>query len=107
MATASSPRSTPPPPELTTGAWRDRAACHDHPRLKPAAWDDGIVGIHETVQRRAKRIGRAKAVCRTECPVRWEVLAAVNLDYDEGIRGGEDLRDLKAARRRARAGWAT
>lgn len=104
LAPGSSPRSTPPPITLTTGEWRAHAACHDHPRLKAAAWDDGILGVREPGEQRAKRIAAAKAVCWNECPVRQQCADAVDLDYDEGVRGGEDLRDVRADRRRAR--WA-
>lgn len=99
-----SPRSTPPPLAVTTGTWRDQAACHNHPRLKPQAWDDSLgPGLFETKEKRAERTAAACRVCRTECPVRAECLDDVDLDYDEGIRGGEDIRDLKERRRRARA----
>lgn len=104
LAPGASPRSTPPPPELTAGNWRNRAACHNHPRLKPTAWDDDLVGVRETAKNREKRIKAAKTVCRTECPVRQQCLDDVDLDYDEGVRGGEDLRDVRSAARRAK--WA-
>lgn len=106
-APGTSPRSTPPPWAVTAGSWRARAACRDHPRLKPAAWDDSPgPGYRETTETRAKRISAAKAVCRAECPVRVPCLADVDLSYDEGVRGGEDLRDVRAAARRA-AQWTT
>ena len=99
-----SPRSTPPPLAVTTGSWRPLAACLRHPHVPASAWDDMPgPGRQEGPGGREQRVARAKAVCRTECPVREACLADVDLDYDEGIRGGEDLRDLKAARRRARA----
>lgn len=101
-APGTSPRSTPPPRAVTTGSWRAQAACRDHPRLKPSAWDDSPgPGHRETAETRAKRIAAAKAVCRKECPVREACLADVDLFYDEGVRGGEDLRDVRAAARRA------
>lgn len=42
LAPGSSPRSTPPPRELTTGEWRSQGACVNHSRLKPTAWDDNL-----------------------------------------------------------------
>ena len=99
-----SPRSTPPPLQVTTGVWRDAAACRNHPRLPASAWDDAPgPGRRETDGGRAARIAAARAVCRTECPVRQACLDDVHLDYDEGVRGGEDLRVLKAARAKRRS----
>lgn len=92
----------PPPTGLTIGAWRERAICRNHPRLPPSTWDDTAPG--EGGRRgdaRAARVQLAKAVCRT-CPVATQCLADVDLRFDEGIRGGEDLRDVRAARRRER-----
>lgn len=101
-APGTSPRSTPPPPEVTRGSWREHAACRNHPRLPPSAWDDAPgPGRRETAEQRAVRTSQARAVCRTECPVRQRCLDDVDLNYDEGIRGGEDLRDVRAAARRA------
>lgn len=86
--------------------WRRSAACNGHPTLPASAWDDSIVADvdedRETPVARAARVEPAKTVCRTECPVRVACLAAVDLDHDSGIRGGEDLRELRAARARAR-----
>lgn len=102
-APGSSPRSTPPPLAVTTGEWRSHAACHNHPSLPAVTWDDDPgVGRRETGDQRAQRTARARKVCRTQCPVREQCLGDVDLDYDTGIRGGEDLRDLRAARRRAK-----
>lgn len=81
-------------------SWREHAACLNHPRLKPSAWDDDIVGHREPPGSRARRVTAAKAVC-LGCPVIGPCLADVDLDYD---RGGHDLRDIADARRRARAG---
>lgn len=95
------PRAYPPPRTVPTAieAWRDAAACLGH-KLPPATWDDypGF-GQREDDVTRAKRTAAAKAVCWTECTVREACLAAVDLDADEGIRGGKDLRELRAARK--------
>lgn len=91
--------SRPPAPD---GEWRARAVCRNHPRLKPVTWDDHPgPGHRETTDERAKRTAAAKAVCWNECPVRQPCLDDVDLNHDEGIRGGRDLRALRAARRRA------
>lgn len=99
-------RSTPPPAAyLRPGGWRERAACLDHPTLPPSTWDDSLTAddgeARETVADRQARISVAKLVCRTVCPVRAECMAAVNLNWDEGVRGGEDLRVVRAALQRA------
>lgn len=99
--------STPPPLELTVGSWRLRAACLGHPTLPPVTWDDDLgLGRRETAEARDERIAKAKAVCFTECPVRRPCGDDVNLDYDTGVRGGEDLRDVREALGRAAANRA-
>lgn len=91
------PRSTPPAFRLIhSDGWRDRAACANHPTLLPRTWDD-----EDELDRRSarpKRIAAAIAACRT-CPVAVPCLADVDLDYDRGVRGGIDLRQLLEARR--------
>jgi hypothetical protein len=90
---------TPPPERFTAGDWRNDAACADHPRLKPEAWDDTTDSDGMgTASVRWKRIAAAIKVCRTECPVRDACLADVDLRWDEGVRGGVDLRRLAARR---------
>lgn len=97
-----SPRSTPPPNGfIPVDGWRERAACRNHPRLKPSAWDEEIVGVRENATTRAKRVVAAKAVC-LGCPVIGPCLTDVDLNYDRGIRGGHELRDIAAARHEAR-----
>lgn len=84
------------------GQWRDEAACFGHPTLPAHTWDDTAPGEGAGhIAAREARIHRAKNVCRT-CPVKAECATDVDLDYDEGVRGGEDLRDVRAAARRAR-----
>lgn len=104
-APGTSPRSTPPPATLLLAPpteWRDDAACANHPTLPRETWDDvPSAGVRETHTVRQERVGRAKAVCRTECPVREQCLRDIDLRYDEGVHGGEDIRDIKAAIRRA------
>lgn len=101
-ALRTSPRSTPPPSGLIPlGGWRERAACLTHPRLKPSAWDDELVGVRETAAKRAERHGAAKAAC-LGCPVIGPCLTDLDLDYDRGIRGGHDVRDIAEARDAAR-----
>lgn len=96
------PRSTPPPLGLVApGGWRDEAACADHPTLLPRTWDDDSE-LDRRAGQREKRIAAAVAVCRT-CPVQDPCLAAVDLNYDRGVRGGVDIRRLLEARN-ARAG---
>lgn len=103
-ALSTSPRSTPPPAGfIPHGGWRERAACINHPRLKPSAWDDELVGVRETAEKKAKRHAAAKAACLA-CPVIGPCLTDVDLDYDRGIRGGHDLRDIAEARHQARSG---
>jgi hypothetical protein len=82
--------------------WRSEAACLDHPDIPPAFFDDtlGDDEHRETRKERSERIERAKAVCRT-CPVMSECLRAVDLEWDSGVRGGLDLRELREKRRRA------
>lgn len=100
--TLTSPRSTPPPPQLMQSQdWRDEAACFQHPRLLPSTWDDE--NSDDRPGKRWKRIAAAIAVCQT-CPVREPCLDNVDLDYDRGVRGGVDLRVLLEARQRAAAG---
>lgn len=94
-----------PRPPTPDGNWRARAACFKHPRLKPSTWDDTCGREPDDV--RTQRIAAAKTVCRTECPVRQQCLDDVDLRHDEGVRGGEDLRDLRTARRRAAYGQAS
>lgn len=100
--TLSAPRSTPPPLALTAGGWRRDARCRKHPTLPATTWDDAPgPGHRELTEVRDARIALAKKVCRTECPVRQQCLRDVDLRYDEGVRGGEDLREIKAEMRRA------
>jgi hypothetical protein len=85
--------------------WRNRATCRDHPTLPASTWDDTVTNSYdqrETRQQRETRIEQAKAVCR-RCPVQGDCLADVDLAYDEGVRGGIDLRDLRTAAARPRA----
>lgn len=81
--------------DLAREPWRLLAACRDHPRLKPEAWDDSIAAEQENPLTRKRRTDAAKDVCNKECPVKAECLRDVDLEWDEGIRGGLDLRDLK------------
>lgn len=95
------PSMTSPPPELTRGEWRNRAACLNHPRLKPEAWDDHCdEDGYGDRSRRPKRIAAAIAVCNA-CPVRAECLDDVDLRWDRGVRGGVDLRALLVPRTEA------
>lgn len=83
--------------------WRNKAACRDHETLLPQAWDDVTCddnGRRETGRQRAMRVAAAKTVCDTECPVKHACLAAVDLRWDEGVRGGIDLRNLRRPKRR-------
>lgn len=103
--TKPSPRDTPPPITLVQlGGWRDRAVCRNHPTLPASTWDDSVPadGRGGALSHRRDRIASAIAVCLNSCPVVDECRAAVDLDYDEGVRGGEDIRDLWAATRRRR-----
>jgi hypothetical protein len=84
---------------LTPGGWRDRAACDNHPTLPPATWDDHV--DDETGPQRVKRVAAAKAACRA-CAVRAECMADVELEFDSGVRGGEDLREVRWAKSRGR-----
>lgn len=99
------PRYQPVPwPRIPPETWREQAACRDHPTLLPQAWDDSVTedGAGGPESRRAKRVAAAIAVCKG-CPVRDACLADVDLAYDEGVRGGVDLRELRAAQKRALA----
>jgi hypothetical protein len=101
MAGIPSPRSTPLPFRLVqSDSWPDRAACADHPTLLPHTWDDE--SDRDTARSRPAQIAAAIAACRT-CPVAMPCLADVDLDYDRGVRGGVDLRELLAARRQVNA----
>lgn len=98
-----SPWSTPPPFWLAGAEWKLRGSCRNHPTLPPETWDDTtpIGAPRELAPQRAARVERAKAVCAT-CPVRQECVDSIDLRYDEGIRGGQDIRAIKRAIRRTR-----
>lgn len=88
----------PPLNFVRPGGWRERAACRRHPQLPPQTWDDSLGAegeSRESADGRAKRVAKAIAVCNTECPVKAFCLATVDLRYDEGVRGGIDLRRLR------------
>jgi Transcription factor WhiB len=90
--------SSPPDSHVRPGGWRDHALCRDHPTLPPSTWDDSLGTVderHEHPAQRAARVARAVAVCE-RCPVRMACLADVDLRYDEGVRAGVDLRQLRA-----------
>lgn len=92
-----------PPYEIVRAGetWRRLAACQDHPVLRPEAWDDSVDGDRaEGGERRVKRIAAAIAVCKDECPVVTACLRDVDLEWDEGVRAGIDLRELKRAWRK-------
>lgn len=92
-----------PPYEIVRAGetWRIQAACQDHPVLRPEAWDDSVDGDRaEGGERRVKRIAAAVDVCRNECPVCAECLRDADLEWDEGVRGGVDLRQLREAQKR-------
>lgn len=89
-----------PPVDLAREPWRLLAACAHHPTLTESTWDDHLTEEREHPARRAERVATAIAVCNT-CPVRLPCLRDVNLEWDSGIRGGIDLRTLKAKKRRA------
>lgn len=82
--------------------WRLQAACRNHPLWVPSTWDDNPDLGREEPKQRKRRIEAAKAVCRG-CPVRVECLRDVNWDLDEGVRGGEDLRELRRRLRKKAA----
>lgn len=90
--------TAPPAGHVRIDSWRDHAACNQHPTLPPSTWDDVSdgdgAGRPGTDTRRARRISTAKAVC-DGCPVKNECLADVDLAFDDGVRGGIDLRDLR------------
>ena len=99
------PHTYPWPQVRNTGGWRERAACRGH-ELPPHYWDDDLEGARETPGQRHRRITRAKAVCRDECPVRDACWADVD-DDDTGVHGGVDLREWREEqRRRAEARYA-
>jgi hypothetical protein len=94
---------TPPPADLIRpGGWRDQAACHNHPTLPAATWDDTTTTDdgRRGDKSRAARIAAAIDVCKT-CPVRIPCLDDADLRWDEGVRGGVDLRDLRRHRKDA------
>ena len=103
MAGDGKARPTPLHQLVAVEPWRKYAACAGHSRLAPTAWDDVATEIgREDDEARERRIDAAKAVCRTECLVRAECLRDADPRTDSGVRGGEDMRDVKEARRKAR-----
>jgi len=91
----------PVPPRLSAvddTHWRNRAACLNHPTVPPWTFDDQAGNGKEDSAARARRIATAVAVCKG-CPVRDACLADVDLRFDEGVRGGVDLRKLRAKQR--------
>lgn len=93
------PSLKPPPVDLIRPeGWRALAACNGHPSLPANTWDDSLQDGPEPG--RTERIAAAVAVCKT-CPVRVPCLDDVDLRFDEGVRGGVDLREWRAVRRRA------
>lgn len=86
--------SMPDVPLIRPGTWREHAACRNHPHLPPEVWDDSLAGSECAVDR-GNRIRAAQWVCKHRCQVRQECLADVDLHYDDGVRGGVDLRDLR------------
>lgn len=93
----------PPASHVQVDSWRDRAACNNHRTLPASTWDDSSEGDKTgRASHREERIERAKAVCRT-CPVKDPCLATVDLAFDNGVRGGVDLRQLRTARHEASA----
>ena len=85
--------------------WREQAACQDRNRFPDASlWDDmrgdGREEM-ENAQQRQARIAQAKAVCRRLCPVMAECAATIDIQWDEGVRGGVDIRELREARKAA------
>lgn len=86
-------------PHIPPESWRERALCLGHD-LPPQTWDDTVgdyeIGDREHASMRAARVERAKSVCR-RCPVIDDCLRDVDLKWDEGVRGGVDLRELRAA----------
>jgi hypothetical protein len=86
----------------TLAAWRDDALCNGHPH--PEWWDDstGDEDKHENKAAREARTWRAKTVCGN-CPVKAECWADVDLDYDEGVRAGQDLREVRREIKKGKA----
>jgi hypothetical protein len=70
--------------------WLEKAKCAGHGE---PLWDGFVDG--ESAKQRAMRHERGKAVCR-RCPVAMECLLAVDTRFDDGIRGGHLLPDLKS-----------
>lgn len=88
---------TPPPiGTFRPDSWRDSALCANHPTVPASAWDDNREG--ETEWDRGRRIATAIAVCG-DCPVRAECGLDVDLEWDEGVRGGVDLRKIRHRRK--------
>lgn len=94
-------RPTTPPVNLAREPWREHAACRNHPRWPATTWDDSLAEGLEHSAGRDHRINIAKAVCRVECPVTAQCLRDVDLEWDEGVRGGVDLRLLKRLKGKA------
>lgn len=94
-------RTSPPAlGQVKADSWRERAACRSHPTLPPRTWDDSVTlddDRQEDWRQRAARINAAIAACGF-CPVKAPCLADVDLAYDEGVRGGVDLRRLRQAK---------
>lgn len=79
-------------PPIPMGGWRLQSACTA--RVNEMLWDERVDG--ETDEQRAERHTVARSICDLRCPVREQCGNAVDLKYDEGIRGGHRLPPLHA-----------
>lgn len=84
---------------LPIGGYRDAAACARHHDV--TLWDATVGEGRETESHRDARHAKARAIC-WGCPVRAKCADDVDVDLDDGVRGGHILPLITTGSRSAR-----